>query len=138
MYLYLKYHPSEEVLKCSQHWQKALLVSFTNSFQRDFCDSFQSKNGPKGPEWPNLSIFLLLQHFSQDWLIRLFLIFYMKLRDHKYSKLMKLKTWEILACSKADQEGLKWPNLCVCLLQQHYFQYWLISFFYILHEVEGT
>ena len=114
MYLYLKCHPIEEVLKCSQHWQKALLVSFTNSFQRDFCDSFQSKSGPKGPEWPNLSIFLLLQHFSKDWLIRLFLIFYMKLRDHKYSKLMKLKTWENPCLLKSRPRRPKMAQV-VCL-----------------------
>ena len=32
-----------------------------------------TKAGQKGPQWSNLSICLLLQHFSQDWLISVFL-----------------------------------------------------------------
>ena len=43
---------------------------------------------------------------------------------------------KILCCVKESQKDPIWPDLCVHLLQQHFFQDWFISFFNILCEVE--
>ena len=58
-----------------------------------------------------------------------FLIFYMKLRDHKYWKLTGRIFWENSCLPESRPKVRKWPNLCVRPLPQHFLQDCLISFF---------
>ena len=52
------------------------------------------------------------------------------LKDHNYSKL----TFRL---PKSGPKSLKWPNLFICLLLQHFSQDCLVSFFFhILYEIE--
>ena len=44
---------------------------------------------------------------------------------------------KILTYPEIAQKDPKWPNVSICLLQQHVSQDWLIIFFDILHEFEG-
>ena len=62
----------------------------------------------------------------------------MMLRDHKNLKLTEPILWGENSClAESQPKGAKSPNLSICLLLQDFSQGWLISFFYILHEVEG-
>ena len=86
--------------------------------------------GSKGPEQPSLSISSLIQHFSQNWQISFFLIFCMKLKDHKYFKLTEPNyLGKFLLARKWAKKAENGP-VCQFAVLQHFSQDWLISFFW--------
>ena len=72
---------------------------YSKLMEHNFLGKFLPEIRLRDPKWFNLSICSLLQYFSQDqfvslFLCVLFLTFFMKLRNHKYSKLLKLNFWQ--------------------------------------------
>ena len=90
-------------------------ISTQNWWSRIFWKkSCLPKSRLKGPKWPNLSICPLLQHFSQDWVISS-VIFCVKLRDHKYSKLTGLNFLGKFSLAQKWAKKVQNGLLCVFL-----------------------
>ena len=114
-------------------------ISTQNWWSRIFWKkSCLPKSRLKGPKWPNLSICPLLQHFSQDWVISS-VIFCVKLRDHKYSKLTGLNFLGKFSLAQKWAKKVQNGLLCVFLRYDSTFftidSLFFFFFFDILHKV---
>ena len=85
--------------------------------------------GQKGPKWSNLSICPLLQHFSQDWLMSWFFMYFgWKGWTISTQNWRSWIFWENSQFLETGPKGPKLSNLSIFLLLQHFSQDWLISF----------